>query len=207
MKTEVIIVLDRSGSMATIAKDMRGGFDTFIAEQKALPGECAVTLVQFNQLYETVYEAKPIAEVPPLDLFPGGFTALLDAVGHTIDRVGVRLAGTPEGDRPDKVVFVIITDGHENSSHEYSRDAIFDRITHQRAKYSWEFLFLGAGENALTQALDLGISMHDTAAYKAQPGDSVSSVLRSVSHSVTSARAGATMGVLQATYNSLVDKT
>src|SRR4051812_27922369 len=98
--TEIVFILDRSGSMSGIAADMRGGFATFVEEQKKLPGECLVTLTQFDDHYDVVYQGRPIAEVPALDLQPRGSTALLDAVGRTVDDVGARLAKMAKHDRP-----------------------------------------------------------------------------------------------------------
>lgn len=165
-KTEIIIVLDRSGSMASMKSDVQGGFAKFIEEQRSLPGECLVTLAQFDNEYDVVYEAKPIDDVPHLELHPRGGTALLDAIGRTIDAVGVRLMRTHEADRPGRVVIVVITDGHENQSRTYSREQIQRMITIQREKFSWEFFFLGAKEDAIAVAQSYGIPKGRAATYR-----------------------------------------
>lgn len=153
--------------MSSIAADMRGGFDSFIAKQKELQGECKVTLTQFDDKYEVVYKGKDLDEVPPLVLEPRGWTALLDAVGRTINETGARLRKLAESKRPERVLFVIITDGMENKSVEFTREKVFEMITHQREKYSWEFIFLGANQDAIATARDLGISLQGAATYQA----------------------------------------
>lgn len=155
--TEIVFVVDRSGSMSSIAADMRGGFDTFIAGQKKTPGDCNVTLTQFDDHYDIVYLGKPLAEVPALVLEPRGSTALHDAIGRTIDATGARLAALAEKDRPSKVLFVIITDGGENASREYNHQRITDMIKTQRDTFSWDFIFIGANQDAVLAAQNLGI--------------------------------------------------
>lgn len=111
--TEIVIVLDRSGSMQNIRSDMEGGLNRFFEEQKAEPGRCSVTLTQFDDEYEITYSGKDLREVPQVVLVPRGGTALLDALGRTINEVDQRLTDTPERDSPDRVIFVIVTDGEE----------------------------------------------------------------------------------------------
>lgn len=156
--TEIVCVLDRSGSMVNIRADMEGAFNTFIVGQREVPGECAVTLVRFDDQYESVYQAMPIQHVPPLQIVPRNSTALFDAVGRAISDVGARLAATPEHDRPGRVVFIIITDGQENASREFSRERVFNMITHQREKYQWQFMFMGADQDAYAAAGQMGIA-------------------------------------------------
>ena len=138
-KTAIMVVLDRSGSMQPLTKDVCGGFDTFVAEQKKLPGEATLTLVQFDHEYEIVYVNKPLDEVPPLTHIPRGSTALLDAVGRGIGELGSALDKQPEDERPGKVIVVIMTDGQENASQEWTREKLRKLIKEQREKYSWEF--------------------------------------------------------------------
>lgn len=166
---EIVFVVDRSGSMQPIAADMRGGFDAFVREQRKTPGECKVTLAQFDGLYELVYEGLPLAKVPPLSLVPRGSTALLDAVGRTINATGARLAAMPESQRPSHVLFVIITDGQENASKEFTLDAVSKLITQQRDVYKWEFTFLGADLNAIEVAQSMGVMVQNAAMYSASP--------------------------------------
>lgn len=154
--TEVVIVLDRSGSMQDIREDMEGGLNHFFEEQKKEPGSCQVTLVQFDDAYEVVYSGKDLNEVPPAQLVPRGCTALRDALGKTINSVGERLAKTPEADRPSKVVFVIITDGLENASKEFSHEQIQEMVKHQQEQYSWLFVYLGANQDAFAVGSSLG---------------------------------------------------
>src|SRR4051812_845577 len=126
---EIVVLLDRSGSMTSIAADMRGGFDQFVADQRAQPGDAVLTLVQFDHEgglpnIDTVYEAKPLADVPSLVLEPRGTTPLLDALGRTIAEVGARLHRMPEAERPDRVLFLTITDGYENASVTHTKGSV-----------------------------------------------------------------------------------
>lgn len=166
-KTEIIVVLDRSGSMESIKADMIGGFATFIEEQNAIPGRCDVSLYTFDTVHETEYEAKPIEAVPPLRLVPRGGTALFDAVCMAIDAVGERFKAQHDARRPGKVVFVIITDGHENSSRRYGALAAKQRIEQQTKDYDWQFVFLGANIDAHFYADQMGIRGQSTRGYVA----------------------------------------
>jgi uncharacterized protein YegL len=142
--TEIVCVVDRSGSMHAIRDDAIGGFNSFLKGQQALDKPCKLTYVQFDDEYEIIHSAVPLVEVPPLTpatYVPHGATALLDAIGRTINDVGARLSVIPEGDRPGKVIFLILTDGHENASKEFSASSIEKMITHQREVYKWEFVF------------------------------------------------------------------
>lgn len=168
--SEIVCIIDRSGSMSSILDDAIGGFNTFLAEQKKFPGNVALTLVQFDDQYKVVHENKPLAEVPDLncDTFvPRGVTALLDAIGKTIKNVGARLQNTPKNARPEKVVVAILTDGHENASRVFSRDTISEMISHQKEKYSWEFIFLAANQDAIQEGARFGIAAKDAVSFKA----------------------------------------
>ena len=157
--TEVIIVLDRSGSMSIIKKDMEGGLDQFFEDQKKEPGRCSVTLTQFDTEYEIVYSGKDLKDVPKAELTPRGGTALLDAVGRTIHEVGKRLKDIDEKDRPGRIIFLIITDGQENSSKEFGKAQIKELITEQTEKYSWCFVYIGANQDSFAEAGRLGIAI------------------------------------------------
>jgi hypothetical protein len=159
---ELVCVLDRSGSMANIAADMEGGFNNFIAEQRRQPGEMRVTLHQFDTVHETVYQNCSVHAVPPLRLQPRGGTALLDAVGQAINTTGARLAAMPEHERPCRVIFMILTDGQENSSREFNNKQIKEMIEHQERVYSWTFIFLGANQNAFHEADTIGVKSANT---------------------------------------------
>jgi len=154
---EIAVVLDRSGSMEQTKADAEGGFNQFIADQRKEQGRCNVSLMQFDTVFETVYQGKPIAEVPKLDLRPRGSTALLDAIGKTINTLGTCLAKTAERDRPGKVIVLIVTDGQENSSREFTYPKIDEMIRHQRDKYNWSFIFIGANQDAIATAVRMGI--------------------------------------------------
>lgn len=164
MKSEIICIIDRSGSMGFIADDAIGGFNTFLEQQKKVPGEATLTFIQFDTEYEVVHENKPLDDVPKLDdstYQPRGGTALLDALGKAIDSTGHRLSKMSERNRPDKVIVAILTDGEENSSNIYSLSKIKDMITHQKDVYNWEFIFLAANQDAFDEAAKLGIAQED----------------------------------------------
>ncbi len=155
--TDITLVVDRSGSMGSIREDAEGGVNSFIEQQRQADGEAVLTLVQFDTEYEFLYRGVPIDEVEPYRLNPRGMTALLDAVGRAINETGGRLAAMPESERPGLVVFVIVTDGLENSSHEFTRSQIREMIQHQQEKYNWQFTFLGADQDAFAEAGGMGI--------------------------------------------------
>ena len=168
--TEIAFVIVRSGSMSPIAADAIGGFNTFLAHQQALPGEARLTLVLFDHEYLAPHDNVSIRAVAPLDAttyVPRGMTALLDAVGRTIDAVGARLATTPEDQRPGKVIVAILTDGQENASRDYTFAKVSGMIKHQQEKYNWEFLFLAANQDAIAAAGALSIHPQDAIAFHA----------------------------------------
>ncbi len=154
--TDVTIIVDRSGSMYSCKTDSEGGLNSFIDEQKQEKGECKVTLIEFNDKARTVFNALPIARVANYTLNPSGGTALLDALGTAIDTAGERFAKMKEKDRPGLVIFVVITDGEENCSKEYTKQAIKERIERQQNQYNWQFTFLGADQDAFGEARNLG---------------------------------------------------
>jgi uncharacterized protein YegL len=162
--THIVIVLDKSGSMAPRAKEVIQEFNKFIEEQKKLPGRATLTLVQFNHNYEVSHTLVDVQTAPELtaDSYrPTGWTALLDALGWAIDATGQGLSLMKEEDRPDKVIFCIITDGEENRSKEYRYSQVREKITIQNRDYNWQFIFIGAGVDTFNVAeRNLGISMH-----------------------------------------------
>jgi hypothetical protein len=166
--TDISIVLDRSGSMSSVRDDTIGGFNTFIKAQRELPGSCNVSLVQFDDHYESLYTAKPVKDAPFLNTesyVPRASTALLDAIGRTITDTGARLSAIPEADRPGKVIFVILTDGQENASREFTRERVFEMIKLQREVYKWDFVFLGANQDAIQTGTALGMAAGSTMTY------------------------------------------
>jgi uncharacterized protein YegL len=158
--TEIIFLLDRSGSMAGLEKDTVGGFNGFIKRQSQVEGETLVTAVLFDDEYEVLWNGANAKDVKltEQEYYVRGCTALLDAVGKSILDVGHRLSTTNEGERPGKVLFVITTDGMENASHEFSYKKIKELIQHQQNKYNWEFIFMGANIDAAEEADHLGIA-------------------------------------------------
>ncbi|MET9492334.1 vWA domain-containing protein [Nocardia sp. NPDC006630] len=174
------MLLDRSGSMQSIKTDTEGGFDAYIEQQREVPKRIEVTLAQFDTEYELVYANRPLAQVPPLQLQPRGMTALYDAVGRLITDVGSELAARDEAERPGTVILVVLTDGHENSSKEWSHAAVKALITQQQDTYDWNFLFLGANIDAVAIGTDMGFSARQSITYAAAP-QGVSGVFRAAS--------------------------
>lgn len=185
--SEVVFIIDRSGSMDGLEKDTIGGYNAFIEDQKKDPGETKLTTVLFDGFYEILHNGVNIHDVAPLtdaDYYPRGMTALYDAIGKTIDDVGRRLAETPEDERPSKVIFVITTDGYENASRAYSQKKVKEMIKHQTEKYSWQFIFLGANIDVEEVADSIGIS-HDFAASYSASSCGVTSVYSTMSRAVS----------------------
>ncbi len=166
-RTLIAVLLDRSGSMESIKPDTEGGFNAFIAEQRKEPGDARVTLAQFDTEYEVVYANRPIADVPPLQLQPRSMTALYDALGRLITDVGAELAARPEAERPGHVIVVVMTDGMENSSAEWTHEAVSAAIKRQESEYSWYFVFLGANMDAVAVGAQLGFAPDRTMTYDA----------------------------------------
>jgi len=163
--THLYFLLDRSGSMQTIVDDTVGGFDAFIAEQRTSPGECRVTLAQFDDHYEEVYADRPIADVPSLVLQPRGTTALLDSIGRLVTDAGQRLAALPEDQRPGTVVVGIMTDGMENASREWAHPQVKQLIEKQTQDYQWQFLYLGADQDAIEVGMSIGVGAGHAVTY------------------------------------------
>jgi hypothetical protein len=141
--TDITLVVDRSGSMEAVREDAEGGVNAFLREQAQQPGEALLTLVQFDTEYEFVHKGISVKDAPAYKLVPRGCTALLDAVGRAINETGDRLAKMAETDRPGLVVFVIVTDGLENSSHEFTKVKVQEMIDRQQNQYHWQFTFPG----------------------------------------------------------------
>ena len=158
--SELIFILDKSGSMTSLTDDVIGGFNSLIEKQKEEEGEAYVSTILFDHEIEILHNHINITEITPItnkEYETRGMTALLDAIGITIDSVGKRLSETPENERPEKVIIAITTDGEENSSRKYTKAQIKEKIEHQQNKYSWTFIFLGANMDAVGEAVNLGI--------------------------------------------------
>ena len=195
--TDITFVLDRSGSMSVIREETITGFNVFLSEQQKVPGKATMTLAQFDHEYEMVYEARQLKDTPALNgdtYVPRGYTALLDAIGRTINSTGNRLAGMQEDQRPDKVIFVILTDGLENYSKEFNSSRINEMIKSQRANYQWEFVFLGANQDAIDVAGNIGI---EAAAAMTFTANTVGTgyLYGAISRNIASYRTGQSTGV------------
>ena len=167
--TELVFILDRSGSMAGLETDTIGGFNAMIEKQKKEAGEALVTTVLFDNESVTVHDRIPLQEVPPLtetEYFTRGCTALLDAVGGTIRHIANIHRYIRREDVPERTLFVITTDGYENASRYYDYDKVRRLIEHEKTKYGWEFLFLGANIDAAAEAKRFGIAADRAADYK-----------------------------------------
>lgn len=168
--TELICIVDRSGSMSTIRHDAIGGFNSFVEGQREVPGEVRLSLALFDNEYDLVFDQIELSEVPLLTtetFVPRGSTALLDAIGKTIDDVGLRLSKASEADRPCKVIVSVLTDGEENSSLHHNLAGVSKRIARQQNKYGWEFVFLAANQDAIASAASLSIKSADAVAFAA----------------------------------------
>jgi len=163
--THLYFLLDRSGSMQSIKTDTEGGFAAFIEEQRRAVGECRVTLAQFDDQYEIVFADTPVADVGRLDLQPRGSTALLDAMGRLITEAGAALAALPEDQRPGSVVVAIMTDGLENASREWTHPAVKALVEQQTTAYQWQFLYMGADQDAIDVGTGLGVGAAHTVSY------------------------------------------
>ncbi|MDQ3546737.1 MAG: VWA domain-containing protein [Verrucomicrobiota bacterium] len=165
---EIAFVLDRSGSMNICRDAAIEGFNRFLKEQQQVEGLAKLTLVLFDDEYLVPVNALPVAEVVPLDeetYVPRGSTALLDAIGRTIKELGTRLAALPESDRPAQVIVAILTDGEENSSHNYTWHQLAAASKRQTEEYRWTFLFLGANQDAIATAAQMNIGAANAASY------------------------------------------
>ncbi len=169
-KTEMIFILDRSGSMSGLEEDTIGGYNSMLKKQQEKEGQALVSTVLFDNEYQIIHQREDIEEISPLtdrEYFVRGSTALLDALGKTINESIRRCKNTKKELRADKFIFVIITDGMENSSREYSYARVKEMVDKQRERYNWEFVFLGANMDAVETASSFGIDKDRAATYKA----------------------------------------
>ena len=193
--TEIVFILDRSGSMAGLEKDTIGGFNAMLEKQKGEPGEAVISTVLFDNRSEVIHDRLPLDRVPHMteeEYFTRGCTALLDAVGGAIHHIGNVHKYAREEDRPERTLFVITTDGMENASRRYDYPRVKAMIERQKAKYGWEFLFLGANIDAAREAARFGIHAENAVNYHAdRKGTAV--IYEAVSDAVCSFRASRPM--------------
>lgn len=166
--TELVFILDRSGSMAGLEGDTIGGFNAMIAKQKKAEGEAYVSTVLFDNESVVIHDRVDIQKIEPMteeQYSVRGCTALLDAIGKAIHHIGNVHKYAREEDRPEHTLFVITTDGMENASHCYTADQVKQKIERQKAKYGWEFIFLGANIDAVETASRIGIDKKRAVSY------------------------------------------
>lgn len=202
--TVIFALVDGSGSMEVIRKGVIDGFNEFLTSQKKEPGEVIFSLVQFSRkynndlIYNKLYDLRNIKEIEPLNeerYDPSGGTPLLDAMGRAINELGEQLAAIPEQDRPAKVVFLVITDGEENSSRNFSNEQIKSMTDKQTNVFSWQFVYLGANQDSFAEAVHLGIKRHSTMNYQ-HTYAGMTGVMRNLSASVGSYRSGESSNVI-----------
>lgn len=196
--THISIVMDRSGSMSNIARDMEGGLKKFIADQQQVEGDATITLARFDDTYELIYDFVPLAQATEFVLSPRGSTALLDAMGRTMETVRSRVHAMDDDARPSKVIFIFVTDGGENASRTYNRQGIFEMISDLRNAENdvnrpdengtvWEFVFLGANQDAIAEGGHYGIRASASMTYDASAAGSAN-MFESLNRNMTSYR-------------------
>lgn len=193
--TYIAVILDRSGSMSSLKESVISGFNELVVSQKNLPGQCQMSFYQFDDKYETSFEGLDLKDVPPLtneSFVPRGWTAMLDAMGRTINSLGAKFAAMKEEDRPSKIIVATITDGHENASKEFTYAKVHEMVTHQTEKYNWQFLYLGANQDAILTAKRLGVSPQSAMTFNANAAATVNS-FTSTSNSIGAYRKGSTL--------------
>ncbi len=167
--TELVFILDRSGSMTGLEEDTIGGFNSMLEKQKNETGEVLVSTVLFDNRIEVIHDRLPLDKVPPMtekEYYTRGSTALLDAVGGAIHHIGNVHKYARREDVPEKTMFIITTDGYENASRRYDYAKVRRMIEHEKKKYGWEFLFLGANIDAAREAARFGIAPDRAVNYK-----------------------------------------
>ena len=188
--THIVTIIDRSGSMSSIYNATLSGYNEFLAEQKNGEGEATLTAVQFGSSYEVTHSKLAIGEVPDLSnetYVLEGMTALLDAIGRTINSTEHDINALPEDERPENVTFCILTDGGENASREFTRDQVFEMINRHEEEDNWTFLFVGANQDAIQEGGNLGVRAGQTLSYAANCVGT-QEVFRSLSKSVSKTR-------------------
>lgn len=165
--THLVLLIDRSGSMRTIKNDMEGGLKTFLDKQRLEPGTCTITAAQFDSEYEILYNRVSIKEINEIKIDPRGSTALIDSMARLIGEVGRDLDSIPEDEKPDRVLFITVTDGEENSSVEFTNVDLKNLIKEQEEKWNWNFTYIGANQDAFSAAARFGGKMSNSMNYLA----------------------------------------
>lgn len=189
-KTLVAALLDRSGSMETSKSATEDGWRELINEQRRQPGDCQVTLAQFDTVYEVVYPPTDIADVADFSVQPRGMTALLDATGRFITEIGEQLSALPEAERPGRVICLIMTDGMENSSHEWTWDTVRKLTKQQQDEWGWTFIFLGANLDAIEVGGRMGFDAKTSLTYDDSDYANTAGAMRVAREMVSTTRAG-----------------
>lgn len=193
--TELVFILDRSGSMSGLESDTIGGFNSMIEKQKKQDGECIVSTVLFDDESRVIHDRVSLDNIKPMtedDYFVGGCTALIDAIGGAIHHIGNVHKYARTEDVPENTIFIITTDGQENASHHYSSDKVKQMIERQKEKYGWEFLFIGANIDAVETAKRYGIDRNRAVNYNAD-AQGTSVLYETVSKAVCNVRASKCM--------------
>lgn len=185
--THIAILLDRSGSMSRIASDMEGGLKTFLNEQKLIPGDLTISLTQFDDKYTPIFVRRDVNDVEDIKIVPRGSTALIDSAVRMIKDVDENLKSLPEEEKPEKVLFLIITDGEENASTNFRLSDLKELITKQETEQNWTFVYIGANQDAFLNASSYGISTDFALNYEANT-EGVNTMYSSVSEATTSFR-------------------
>jgi len=189
-RTDIILIVDRSGSMQNIAGDTEGAINHLIEEYRLVKQDVRITLVDFDTEIKYHSFMDPVSKTVNYKLFPRGYTALYDAVGTTMNRVGDHYSSLSEQNRPGKVLVIIATDGQENASTEFNRDRIRSMIEHQNQRYNWQFMYVGANQDAYAEAGRIGIQPQCTMNYVATSGGVRSAYSSIVRRSVSYTNSG-----------------
>lgn len=156
--TLIVLLIDRSGSMSSIKNDMEGGLKTFLDKQKKIEGTCVITASKFDHDYEKIYSFVDINQIEDIKIEPRGTTALRDSMNRLIHEVGEDLSNLDDSQKPEKILFVTITDGDENASKEITQEDLKKTIQHQTEKYNWEFVYIGANHDSFKTSHNIGIT-------------------------------------------------
>lgn len=190
LSTHITVVIDKSGSMGAVAEEASQAINNLLEEQKSVEGECSLSTYLFNGIVTRTYQGD-LRDAPAFQINPSGMTALNDAIGRAINETGAFLRDKPKAERPEKVIFVIATDGHENVSSEFTLEKVKEMIEHQTNVYNWEFVFLAAGMDVQSQSTALGFTNTNTVLLRSSTGHAHEAAYAGLSSTITSSRGGA----------------